>query len=314
MRISRTILLLLTAYTLFPILASGQIDVPDINAAPGTSGGQNCTDTAVDCTLNNHFCWEWNYDYGSGPACANSTYPVDFPALDGKSREFDVSWNPGTMGVTNGGAIFHANLGTTNNDESDTSFSYDIWVQFTDLTYITAAEFDLNQVIADGDTIIYGTQCWFAAPYDQPVWEYATYTDGTGTGPMGSNWNPTNTDCSKWSANSWHHLVISFHRASDCTVAGACQVTYDSVYVDSGSPVAFSCGSNPCAGNGAATLGWCPTQLGCLVPQFQLDWDSTETGSMSAYGDLMTINSPQDTQVETPTFDPPGDTMTGPFR
>jgi hypothetical protein len=91
MRLKLAISLLVSAYVLSTALALAQIDVANIDDAPGSAGGQNCTYTHQSCTVNNYFCWEWNYDQYAGPACANSEL-VPTPSLDGQSRELDMSW------------------------------------------------------------------------------------------------------------------------------------------------------------------------------------------------------------------------------
>lgn len=330
MRTRLAISLLASAYILSTALVIGQIDIPDINKEnPHGTGTANCTGTGVYIAPPG---WEWNCDHGSGswcsytvpgPICANTVYPApaSVNAPDGHAREMDLSWTYTLMsGNQNGGDNFHASINTTP-DTSDTAFSYDVWVQHSDLGSITALEFDLNQVVTDGDTIIFGTQCNFDTgdPILSHYWNFTTYTDGTGSGPMGSNWNVTNIPCSKddWPVNRWHHVVISFHRASSCTdpqsQGGTCQVTYDSVALDSSTPKPFTCGSNdgPCQGSSSASLKWCPGNPGCLVTNFQLDMQYTQSGSMKAYADLMTVNSPQDTQVGTPSFSPAGGVYEG---
>ena len=107
-------------------------------------------------------------------------------------------------------------------------------------------------------------------------------------------------------AEGWatRHVVISAHRAtgSGCNTPGTCDLTYDSISFDN---VSTPCTSftDTCTLNGADSLGW---PVGTLVQNVQVDEAGASSGSYQFYTDIMTTNSPQSTQVATPTFSPSG--------
>lgn len=274
------ILLLLIA----PLFA--QINIPDINAFNGASGGPNCTGIHQQVPDPG---WEWNCDEGTpnctsakGHICANSpNVLVTNPSLDGKSREMDVTWScpSGINCNATGGAIFHAGInGTGNLDTKDASFSWGGHFFYTDLTNINQLEFDLNQVMTGSDVMIYAAQCDF--------------TKNGGTWEFSNGWGLTsNIPCPKvtWSTNTWHHVVISAHRCVNFVSGKPCNITYDSVAFDE---VVTPCTMN-CTANGRDGLSWAP--VGLLLENVQLNPGFTSAGSMKVYADEMVTVSPEST-------------------
>jgi Chitobiase/beta-hexosaminidase C-terminal domain len=300
-------------------LAIGQIVIRDIDDFDPSSGQINCTSTPQNVSPPG---WEWNCD----PAIQNGNYmtcssqSVDIcgksdwsttQRRDNQSREADLSWHYSLpSGIEYGGQNFHAAINSSGNgnlDQTDTHFSYDVWVYYTDLTNINQLEFDLNQVLDNGDhttdVIQFATQCNlspgnFGSYFDAGLSGYWNYTVNQGT-----KWvKEPNIPCkrSDWTENTWHHVVVSFHRGAH-TSKGHDIVYYDSVSFD-GTEKNFS--SNAYSNQAISGLGWSPA--GLLVTNFQLDMGFTQDGQMTAYADLMTVNSPEETQVATPTFSPPG--------
>ena len=282
-------ILLLSAYAFLPAIATAQFYVDDIDDFHGASG-KNCTSTHQSVSAPG---WEWNCDPGSGTHCSATSTDIcaqseleTSKTLDGQAREMDVSWNYSqTSGTEYGGAIFHATTNSSANgnlDTSDTAFSWGGWFYYTDLSHINALEFDLNQVLDNGDgttdTIIYAAQCDFSK--NGGTWEFA------------NGWKITsNITCPKanWTTNTWHHVVISAHRGPHSK--GSDTVTYDSVEFDG--TVTATTGTN--SYNGADTLNWSP--VGLLLQNVQLDTNFTANGSMTSYADLMTTNSPESLNV-----------------
>ena len=275
MKPAMTLLLSLALYLLSPAIANAQLPVPNIDDFQLNTGGQNCTPNKVYCSPK---CWEWAYDSGikgSPEACVNGV-DVSSPSKDGNALEGEIDF------VDNyAGGRFNANLGV--NDTTDTAFKYDIWVQYNDLSHVNNLEFDLNQVLANGDTVIFGTQCVF----DSGHWQYTTNT-GTPAHPI-DTWNTSSATCSKsdFSVGSWHHVIVSFKRASACTPStwqGNCTVTYVSVKVDANLQTFTGAHSGP---DEFTLAGW---PVGGLIVNIQVDGDKAAAGhSMDFFADVFTV-------------------------
>jgi len=130
---------------------------------------------------------------------------------------------------------------------------------------------DMNQVIANGDTVIYGFQC----DGYSGTWDY-TVNLGTPANPEG-HWKHSNVTCpdpKTWAPNTWHNIQVSYSRDN------AGNVTYDSVVLD-GQQSSFV----GAAGNSEFSLGWGPT----LLTNFQIDGHGAN-GSVTAYVDNLTVS------------------------
>jgi hypothetical protein len=223
-----------------PVLPAGIIAANSIQTLPG---------------------WTWNSDPGTPGTSTGSSSIVAFPSLSGAARNYSMSF-------TNlGGQIFHTSFGA---DPNSSHFVYDTQVLITNPSVIANIEMDLNQVIANGNTVIYGFQC----DGYSGTWDY-TVNAGTPAAPIDS-WAHTNATCPKpstWSPNSWHHIQISFSRDS------AGNVTYQSVVLDGVESDLVGA-----TGNSAFTLGWGSV----LLTNFQLDGLGSG-GSTTAYLDNLTI-------------------------
>ncbi len=204
--------------------------------------------------------WAWNHDPGTpGNSRGSSLYPESNPSLDGTARQYYFTYS------NHGGEIYHVVFG---HDANASHFVYDTFVYFTDPSQVANVEMDMNQVMTDGRTVIFGTQCASGSG----TWEYTTISSDGKT-----HWYPSNIQCrpKDWAANAWHHVQIASHRDD----AGV--VTYDWVIVD-GVKSTFQNASGP----SAVGLGW---PFGDLLLNFQLDGMSGATGAVTAYTDKMTI-------------------------
>ena len=208
--------------------------------------------------------WAWAFDPGTLGTASGSTQIVTAPSLSGKARQH-------TFSFTNyGGERYHTTIGA---DPAATHFIYDAQVMLTNPAAVANIEMDMNQVLANGDTVIYGVQCdgW------QGTWDYTVNT-GTRTSPI-DTWVHSNIPCpapKTWTANTWHHIQISYFRD---TVGN---VTYETVVLD-GKQTDFA----GATGNSAFALGWGST----LLTNFQLDGLGTNgAGSATAYLDNLTIS------------------------
>jgi hypothetical protein len=136
------------------------------------------------------------------------------------------------------------------------------------ITDVANLELDMNQVIANGQTIIYGFQC---DGYTH-TWDY-TQNVGTPESPN-DQWLHSAAPCDlqTWTPNAWHHVQISYSRDDSGNV------TYNSVWLDGVQqninatvPSAFA-------------LGWGQT----LLTNFQVD-GLGGYGSSTIYLDNLTI-------------------------
>jgi hypothetical protein len=154
-------------------------------------------------------------------------------------------------------------------DTSSTNFFYDGWVYLSgSASNIANLEMDVNQVMPNGQSVLFGLQCdgW------EGTWDYTANT-GTPTQPT-DEWVHSSAACNPryWSANTWHHVQASYSRD------GAGNVTYQSVWLDSvEAPINATAPS-------AFALGWSPV----LLTNFQVD--GLETGSSTVYLDNLTIS------------------------
>jgi hypothetical protein len=162
-----------------------------------------------------------------------------------------------------GGVRWHISFAK---DAAATHFIYDTYVYIVDPAQVANLELDMNQVMSNGKTVIFGTQC---STYTK-TWEY-TYVSG------GAHWKSSNVPCNpkNWTAKTWHHVQIASHRNSSG------QVTYDWVNVD-GTHSVFKNATV----YSAESLGWAH---GDLLINFQMDGANSGSGSITAYIHKMTI-------------------------
>ena len=133
---------------------------------------------------------------------------------------------------------------------------------------IANLEFDMNQVVANGETVIYGFQC----DGYSGTWDYVQNA-GTPAEPT-VQWEHANATCNprNWTPNVWHHVQIGYARD------GLGNVTYQSVWFDGEeSQISATVPS-------AFALGWASV----LLTNFQVD--GLDTGTSTAYLDNLTIS------------------------
>ena len=204
--------------------------------------------------------WEWNHDPGTpGSSDGSTVYPQLSPATpDNAARKFYVNY------AAHGGEIFHLSFAK---DVHVANFVYDTYIYLVDPTEVMNVEMDMNQVMADGRTVIFGTQCAGGSG----SFEYTLVTNGK------THWHASNIPCDprKWSPNTWHHVQIASHRDD------AGNVGYDWVTLD-GVTTKFK----NATGNSAESLGW---PKGDLLINFQLD-GAHASGTITAYLDQLTIH------------------------
>jgi hypothetical protein len=209
-------------------------------------------------TLSN---WKNASDPGTSGSSTGTTSTVNSPSIGGTARMFQTKF------FNDGGQLYHVSFG---DDETSTHFLYDNWIYLTaSASSIANIEMDMNQVMSNGNTVIYGFQCdgWSG------TWDY---TKNAGTPTHGiDTWVHSKASCNvkNWSRNTWHHVQINYSRDESGNV------TYSSVVLDgieqqinATVPSAFA-------------LGWAPT----LLTNFQLD-GSVVQGSSAVYIDQLTIS------------------------
>src|SRR6202021_4258236 len=83
-----------------------------------------------------------------------------------------------------------------------TNFVLTKYVYLVEPSQVQNLELDLNQVMSNGKTVIYGTQCSSISK----TWEYATISGSS------AHWKSSNIGCNplNWSAKTWHHIQVGF--------------------------------------------------------------------------------------------------------
>jgi len=195
--------------------------------------------------------WAQEHDAGTpGSSRGSTVFPATTPLYD-NAREFYMTY------TKRGGERWHISFA---NDGSSTHFVFDTYVYVVNPSQMANLELDLNQVISTGQTVIMGTQC---SVYSHS-WEWAYVSSGH------PHWHTSNVYCNplSWSAKTWHHIQIGFHRSGGT-------VTHDWVSFD-GNKSSFSGATS----GSAQSLGWAK---GDLLMNIQMDGYSEGSGSITAY-------------------------------
>jgi len=238
--------------------ASCVTDVAITVAAASSAIPANAISNANLETLSN---WVHVHDAGTSGTSSGWMGMSTAPAYNGSARHFATTY------TDYGGHRYTVSFG---NDTTAQNFLYDAWVYISGSnTGIANIEMDLNQVMPNGQTVIFGFQCdgW------SRTWDYTANT-GTPTSPN-DQWIKSAAPCNprSWALNQWHHVQIAYSR----TTAGV--VTYKYVTLDGKQqninatvPSAFA-------------LGWKPA----LITNFQVDGASSGSGSSDIFVDCLTI-------------------------
>ena len=205
---------------------------------------------------------ELDADTGTNASATGNTALAASPSLDGTSRDFVTT----TAGY--GGERYHVSFGA---DKVAQNFLYDAWLYLgAGAANIANIEMDMNQVVANGQTVIYGVQCdsW------TKTWDY-TANAGTAAAPN-DVWLHSNQPCTvrNWAPNTWHHVQIRYSRDS----SGG-NVTYQAVWLDNVeqdiNATVFS----------SFSLGWGST----LLTNFQIDGNTSAASDNTVFLDKLTI-------------------------
>jgi hypothetical protein len=203
--------------------------------------------------LESNPAWKWEHDdQTKGSSNGTSNYPIYPDGHNGLPGRQFVTWYSG-----NGGHRYHLTFGW---DAKATHFVYEANVYLVNPAEIANVEMDMNQVMSDGRTVIFGVQC----SAHSKSWEY-TYVDSSGT-----HWHPSNIRCNphNWGTKQWHKVQIASHRDDDGNVTYD-WIGFDGVYTSFEGATAFS----------AQSLRW---KRGELLLNFQID-GAHNSGIMDAY-------------------------------
>jgi hypothetical protein len=238
------------------------------STSSGSSSGSSTSSTSAAYSLPSYAVpsaaleavggWSSEHDGGTpGSSHGSMVYPTSISSYD-YARKFYMTY------YDHGGERWHVGFG---NNASSANFVLDTYVYIVNPSQVQNLEMDLNQVMSDGKTVIFGTQCSSISK----TWEYVIVYSGH------PHWKPSNVGCNPltWKANTWHHVQIGFHRNSYGVV------THDWVNLD-GVHHVFS-GTTY---NAALSLGWAK---GSLTTNFQIDGEYGGSGSVTAYVHKMTF-------------------------
>jgi hypothetical protein len=129
--------------------------------------------------------WKAVHDSATpGESMGSSVYPVTAPPYD-DARQFYMTYSD------RGGERFSLSFGSS---AGVTHFLYDTYIYFVDPSQVQNVEMDVNQVMANGETVIFGTQCASGSK----TWEYTVIRNGR------PHWLPSNIPCNPttWTANT----------------------------------------------------------------------------------------------------------------
>ncbi|HEY3706117.1 MAG TPA: hypothetical protein VGL22_13730 [Terracidiphilus sp.] len=244
----------------------GSVCVADVtvsvNAPVSTGTPLSVPSTAVKVSalqaLSN---WKSEHDAGTSGTSTGKMSMASSPAKSGNARKFVTAFK---------NYAGHRYTASIADDVKAKNFLYDGWI-FLQNTGSTVAniEMDLNQVMSNGLTVIFGFQCdkWSG------TWDY-TANHGTASAPV-DTWVHSAAKCSpaKWAQNQWHHVQIRYSRDDSGNV------TYQSVALDGAvqniNAKVFS----------AFKLGWAPT----ILTNFQVGGLLSGSGSSTVYLDELAL-------------------------
>jgi hypothetical protein len=203
--------------------------------------------------------WNQIHDGGTpGTSKGSTVFPATTPVYD-DARKFFMTY------TKRGGERWYRFVAS---DTKATHFVLDTYVLLPNPSQVLNLELDINQSMANGETVLLATQC--AGIDGVGRWE-AAYTVG-----KLDHWWASGPACNPrtWKANVWHHIQIGMHRDANGVV------THDWVTFD-GTQHAW--GYTHLA---AHFIGWAP---GTINTQVQVEGSNTTSGSATIYLHKLTI-------------------------
>ena len=236
-----------------------------INVTAGSSSGSGdplipsnaVTVSSIQAMSN----WAAAHDTAGQGSSSGSTTIVSLPSLHGSSRKFVTRFSNG------GDERYSVSFA---DDTNSKNLFYDAWVYLpSSAENIANIEMDVNQVMANGQTVLIGVQC----DGYSGTWDY-TVNKGSASNPKPHWDSKSGTSCNPqdWTRNQWHHVQASFSRDDSGTI------TYHSVWFD-GAEVGLNAKAF-----GAADLGWGPV----INTQFQVD--GLGSGAATVYVDSLSVS------------------------
>lgn len=235
--------------------------VAGASAAPAETSSVIPSNAVKASSLQTLGNWISVHDGGTSGWSSGTMSLASSPSLLGTSRLFANEF------VNFGGQRYSVQFDDNNTAQN---FFYDAWVYIANSSSgISNLEFDLNQTMPNGQTVIMGFQCdsWIQR------WDYAV-NGGSPSSPH-DTWLHSYAPCNvhSWGVNQWHHVQIYFsHNDSGW-------VTYHSVWLDGAQQ-----NLNFTVFSGYA-LGWGPA----VVTNFQVDGASSGTTWGNVYLDELTV-------------------------
>lgn len=215
----------------------GGVCVTDVSVNVAASAALADASANVVSAIQSLSSWVFEHDGATGGWSSGAMSVTNSPSLSGFARELYTVYG------NSGGERYHT---TFADDEAAHNFLYDVWIYLTDsAANIGNLEFDLNQVMPNGQTVLFGVQC----DGYTGTWDYNA--NWTGPSTASNTWMHSSAPCNirSWGRNQWHHLQFSYSR-TDWGV-----VTYNAVYVDG-----LQQSINATAPS-AYALGWAPVLL-----------------------------------------------------
>jgi hypothetical protein len=233
----------------------GSASTPSSPSTPASYGIPSYAISTGD--LDGKYGWSQIHDGGTpGTSRGSSVYPATTPLYD-DARKFYMTY------TDRAGERWNLDTGK---DAKATHFVLDTYVYLPNPAEVLNLEMDINQVTANGETVILSTQCAGVTG----TWE-AGYTEG-----KYDHWWSSGIKCNpkSWAANMWHHVQIGMHRDSNGVV------THDWVNFDN-THTAWGY-----ARESAHYLGWAPAVVNV---QYQIEGANSTSGSVTSYIHKLTI-------------------------
>lgn len=233
-----------------------------VDVSGGAIGSTVPSDARKNSSLQVMGGWQNQHDTGTSGSSSGSMHVVGSPSHDGTAREFETSFR------NSGGERFSISFA---DDTDSENFFYDGWVYLpSNAGSVANLEFDLNQTMSNGQTVLMGVQCdGYSGTWD--------YTENRGSAhhqdPHWVQVGGTHCNPRSLSRGAWHHIQASYSHDSSG------HITYHSVWLDGAE------GKMNKTVNGAFDLGWGPV----VQTQFQID-GSGSSGSTKVYMDDLTIS------------------------
>jgi|KBSSwiStaDraftv2_1062776.scaffolds.fasta_scaffold07830_2 hypothetical protein len=236
------------------------ISVGSVSATPATASNLPSTAIAVSGIQKQSYYWKSTSDQGTSGIASGAMSMTSSPSLSGSTRKFVTSYRNAA------GERFWTSFGA---DTKAHNFLYDVYLYLdSTATDIANIEMDMNQVVGNGQTIIYGFQC---DGYTNS-WDYTTNA-GSPENPA-DQWVHSSIPCNprNWTRNTWHHIQVAYSRDDSGNVTYK-YVTFDGVQknINETVPSAFA-------------LGWGST----LLTNFQVD-GLGGYGKANVYMDKLTV-------------------------